>query len=426
MSDLVIRGGRVIDPAQGRDENVDVLIRDGRVAEIGQGLAAPEVIDASRLWVVPGLIDLHVHLREPGGEAKETIATGARAAAAGGFACVVAMPNTSPAIDKGYLVRYTMMQARASRGAEVLVAGALTEGRAGEKPSNAAGLARAGAVALTDDGDEVADARVMLVCMQEAARVGLPVLVHAEDPALVGGGVMNAGALATKLGLPGRSALSEEIAVARDIRLAREAGCRLHVQHVSARGSLALVAEAKARGEKVTCEATPHHLALTEEACATYDSTYKVNPPLRTEQDRDALAHALVDGTVDVIATDHAPHTAEEKKKPFDASPSGMIGLETALGVVMTYFVRADVLSPARMVELMSLNPARILGSKDMGTLAPRSVGHVTLIDPAKTWTVEPGKFESKARNTPFAGREFTGRAVATIVSGRVVWRPED
>jgi dihydroorotase len=425
MSDLVIRGGRVIDPAQDRDGVADVLIRDGRVAEIGSGLLAGEELDATDRWVVPGLIDLHVHLREPGGEAKETIATGARAAARGGFACVLAMPNTTPACDKGYLVRYTIMQGRESGGAEVLVAAALTEGRAGERPSNAAGLARAGAVALTDDGDEVGDARVMLVCLKDAARVGLPVLVHAEEPSLVGGGVMNAGGLATKLGLPGRSALSEEVAVERDIRLARSAGCRLHVQHISVRGALEMVRAAKADGAQITCEVTPHHLVLTEDECASYDSVYKVNPPLRSAADRDALVAGLADGTIDAIATDHAPHTAEEKKSPFDAAPSGMIGLETALGIVMTDFVGPGTMSAQRLVELMSLNPARILGSTSMGTLGPGALGHVTVIDPASTWTVDPDGFESKARNTPFAGRKLTGRAVATVVAGKVAWRAD-
>jgi len=438
VSDLVIKGGRVIDPASGVDGEADVLVRDGRIAEVGGKLSAAETaetIDAGGLWVVPGLIDMHVHLREPGGEQKETIETGAAAASAGGFAAVLAMPNTTPALDSSHLVRYVRMRAREivreAKGAEVLVAGALTEGRTGERPVNFSGLARAGAVSFTDDGDEVADARVLRACMREAARLGAPVLCHAEEPSLVGSGkgagVMNEGAVATALGLPGRPALAEELAVARDLAIAADAGCHVHIQHLSTAGAVALLRAAKESGAKASCEATPHHLLLTDEACRGYDPNTKMNPPLRTEADRAAVALALADGTIDAIATDHAPHTPEEKGLEFDLASPGIVGLETALGLVLTEFVAKvkgkGTITPTRMVELMSTGPARILGLEGLGTLAPGSRAHVTLIDPEREWTVDPAEFRSKGRNTPFAGRKLTGRAVATLVEGRMAFR---
>jgi dihydroorotase len=422
MSELAIRGGRVIDPASGRDEIADILIKGDRIAEVGSGLKAVDTIDAAGLWVVPGLIDMHVHMREPGGEVKETIRTAAAAAAAGGFAAVLAMPNTAPAVDKGYLVKYILSEGREARGAEVLVAAALSEQRLGERPANLSGLARAGAVAFTDDGDEVRDSRLMLACMKEAARLGLPVLVHAEEPSLVEGGVMNEGGLATKLGLAGRPAIAEQLAVVRDLLLAAEAGCHVHVQHVSVAGALRAIANAKGAGQRVSCEATPHHLVLNELACAEYDTNAKVNPPLRCEADRRALVKAAADGTVDALATDHAPHTAEEKALEFDAAPSGMIGLETAVGIVMTELVGPNVITPGRFVELLSRAPARILGLTDGGHLAPGAKAHVTVIDPKAEWTVDPSAMKSKARNTPFAGRALRGRAAATIVDGRVAF----
>ncbi len=316
---------------------------------------------------------------------------------------------------------------RGGRGAEVLVAGALTEGRTGERPVSFSGLARAGAVAFTDDGEEVADARVLRACMREAARLGVPVLCHAEEPSLVGSGkaagVMNEGAVATALGLPGRPALAEELAVARDLAIAADAGCHVHIQHVSTAGALAHIRAAKESGVKASCEATPHHLLLTDEACRGYDPNTKINPPLRTEADRAAVALALADGTIDAIATDHAPHTPEEKGLEFDLAAAGVVGLETALGLVLTEFVAKGTITPGRMVELMSTNPARILGLKGLGTLAVGSRAHVTLIDPEREWTVDPAEFRSKGRNTPFGGRKLTGRAVATLVEGRIAFR---
>jgi dihydroorotase len=425
MSGLLVKGGRVIDLAAGRDEVADVLIKDGRVKELGKKVSAGrgiDTVDANGLWVVPGLIDVHVHLREPGGSANETIATGAAAAAAGGFAAVLAMPNTTPPVDDSRSAYYILKKGEDAAAAEVLVAGTLTAGREGERPSDMAGLARAGAVAFTDDGDEVRDVRVLRACMREAAPLGLPVLMHAEDPDLVAGGVMNEGALSTALGLPGRPALAEEVAVARDIALCRDTGCRLHVQHVSTARALALVEAAKAEGLPVTCEATPHHLLLSEDACGDYDPNAKVNPPLRSDADRAAVAAGLA-GAIDVIATDHAPHTAEEKGLEFDRAAAGMIGLETALGLVLTEFVHTGAISPARLVELMSARPAEILGLPGLGTLAPGSRAHVTVIDPEAVWTVDPSEFVSKSRNTPFAGRKLKGRAVATVVDGRVAFR---
>lgn len=426
MSDVLIRGGRVIDPASQLDAVRDVLIREGLVAEVAKKLSAPggvEIVDAAGLWVVPGLIDMHVHLREPGDTSKETIFSGAEAAAAGGFAAVLAMPNTRPPVDKGHLVRYVLSRGREASGAEVMASATLTEGREGKAPSDLSGLARAGAVAFTDDGDEVADARVLHACMKEAARLGVPVLCHAEEPLLVRGGVMNEGARATELGLPGRPALAEELAVARDLALAADAGARVHVQHVSTRGALSEIRSAREGGLSVTCEATPHHLLLTEDECAGYDPNFKMNPPLRAEADRAALVEALADGTVDAIATDHAPHNSDEKGLEFDRAAAGVVGLETALGLVMTEFVAKGTITPARMVELLSLGPARIVGRADLGTLAPGARAHVTVIDPGAEWTVDPAAFRSRSRNTPFAGRALHGRAVATIVGGRVVFR---
>ena len=426
MSDVLIRGGRVIDPASKLDAVRDVLVREGVVAEVGEKLSPSdgvEVIDASGLWIVPGLVDIHVHLREPGGTPKETIFSGAEAAAAGGFAAILAMPNTQPSVDKGHLVRYVLSRGREASAAEVMTSAALTEGRGGKAPADLAGLVRAGAVAFTDDGDEVAAARLLHACMKEAARLGVPVLCHAEEPSLVDGGVMNEGAVATELGLPGRPALAEEMAVARDLALAADTGARVHIQHVSTRGALSEIRSAREGGLAVTCEATPHHLLLTEDECRGYDPSFKMNPPLRTEADRAALVEALADGTVDVIATDHAPHTGDEKGLEFDKAASGVVGLETALGLVMTEFVSDGTLSPARMVELMSLGPARILGRSDLGTLSPGARGHVTVIDPECEWTVDSGDFRSRSRNTPFAGRALRGRAVATVVDGRIVFR---
>jgi len=426
VSDVLVRGGRVIDPASKLDAVRDVLVREGLVAEVGKKLSAPdgaEVIDASGLWVVPGLVDIHVHLREPGASAKETIFSGAEAAAAGGFAAILAMPNTQPPVDKGHLVHYVLSRGREASAAEVMSSAALTEGRAGKAPADLAGLARAGAVAFTDDGDEVADARVLHACMKEAARLGVPVLCHAEEPSLVNGGVMNEGPVATELGLAGRPALAEEMAVARDLALAAHTGARVHIQHVSARGALSEIRSAREGGLAVTCEATPHHLLLTEDECRGYDPNFKMNPPLRTEADRAALVEALVDNTIDAIATDHAPHTSDEKGLEFDKAASGIIGLETALGLVMTEFVSKGTITPARMVELMSLGPARILGRSDLGTLSPGARGHVTVIDPEREWTVDQDDFRSRSRNTPFAGRTLRGRAVATVVDGRVVFR---
>lgn len=425
MSELAIRGGRVIDPASGLDAEMDLLVRDGRVAEVARGLRAAETIDARGLWVAPGFIDLHAHLRDPGDPAEETIESGAAAAAAGGFAAVLAMPNTSPPVDSPHLVRYVLARGKEAAGAEVLVAAALTEGRKGERPADIAGLARAGAVAFTDDGDEPRSARVMRACMREAARVGRPVLVHAEEPSLVEDGVMNEGALATELGLAGRPVLAEELAVARDIALARDTSARLHVQHVSSAAALGLIAAARRAGVNVTCEATPHHLVLTEEACRGYDPNAKVNPPLRSESDRSALAAALAKGELDAIATDHAPHAGEEKGLEFDSAAAGIAGLETALGLVLTEFVARGALSPVRMVELFSTGPARVLGLAELGSLRPGARAHITLVDPAREWVVEPSRFLSRGRNTPFAGRRLRGRAAMTIAHGRVVFRAD-
>lgn len=426
MSELIVKGGHVFDPASGKEAKLDIRIVDGLITEVAPEIerkGAGEVLDASGLWVFPGLIDMHVHLRQPGGEDEETTASGLSAALGGGFSAVLAMPNTEPPLDSPELVSFVLDEARRARAADLLVAGALTEGRRGERPADLPGLVRAGASAFADDGAEPGSARVMRAAMELAASVGKPVLVHAEDGDLARGGVMNEGALSSRLGLAGRPALAEELAVMRDVRIAREAGCRLHVQHVSSARGLAEVRAAKASGLPVTCEVTPHHLLLTEESCAGYDPAFKVFPPLRTEADRLALVEGLKGGSIDAVATDHAPHAAAEKGIEFELASPGAVGLETALGLVLTELVRPGIVTPMKAAYLLSAGPAMILGLEYMGRISPGARGNLTVIDPEAEWTVEPESFRSKSRNTPFAGRRLVGRAVFTIVRGEVVFR---
>ena len=421
---LLIRGGTVVDPVSGSLAELDVLIENGLIKEMGHRITSPgaDVMEAGGWLLAPGLIDMHVHLREPGQEAKETVETGCRAAVRGGFTAVACMPNTSPVADSSPVIRYILEKAREAGLARVYPVGALTKGSKGGEISEMADLREAGAVALSDDGRPVADPGVMRRAMQYAGMLGMTVISHCEEPGLAAGGVMNEGYTATRLGLKGIPGAAEEVMVARDIILAGLTGCRLHIAHTSTAGSVRLIREARARGVPVTAEVTPHHFTLTDRAVEGYDTSTKVNPPLRGEADVAAIREAIADGTIDVIATDHAPHTGEEKDVEFDRAPFGMVGLETAVGLVWTELVAGGVISPARAIAMMTANPAGILGLK-AGRLTPGWAADITIIDPEAVETVDPVAFRSKGRNTPFTGRMLKGLPVATVVGGKIVFR---
>ncbi len=424
MRPLVIRGGRVVDPSQRLDAQVDLLLIEGRVAELGRELAGPddaESLDVGGCVVAPGLIDVHVHLREPGSEHKETIASGARAAAAGGFTAVVAMPNTDPPIDNPAAVGFVRAAGERAGFARVYPAGTITVGQAGERISEIGELVGAGAVTITDDGRPVVNAGLMRAALEYCQTFDLPVSVHAEDLHLSRGGSMNEGVVSTRLGLTGIPNAAEDAMIARDLLLAELTGGRLHIQHVSTRRGVEMIREAKERGVRVTAEATPHHLALTDAAVESYRADAKMNPPLRGEADRSAVRGGVRDGTLDVIATDHAPHHYDEKEQAFEDAPFGIVGLETALGVVLSELVHTGMLDLLTLVERMSCAPARAL-TLPGGTLTPGAPADVTVFDPEETWTVDPARFTSLSRNTPFRGRRLRGRAVRTIVGGRTIW----
>ncbi|HSJ07392.1 MAG TPA: dihydroorotase [Longimicrobiales bacterium] len=420
---LLIRGGRVIDPSTGRDETADVLLRDGRVERVGQNLGQPDeaaVLDAAGLIVAPGLIDLHVHLREPGQEHKETIATGARAAAAGGFTAVCAMPNTDPPVDDPAAVGYVRAAGLRAASARVYPTGAVSLGQKGERLTEIGEMIHAGAVAITDDGRPVATAGLMRLALEYARTFGIPVASHCEDMTLSRGGSMNEGIISTRLGVGGIPNAAEDVGIARDLILAELTGGRLHVQHVSTKQGVAMIRAAKERGIAVTAEATPHHFTLTDEAVNEYRTDAKVNPPLRTAADRAAVIEGVADGTLDVIATDHAPHHYDEKEQAFEDAPFGLVGLETALGLAITELVEKDVIDLPTMVLRMSTACARAFNLPG-GSLQPGTIADVTVFDPAWEWTVDPKTFVSKSRNTPFTGRTLRGRAVWTVVNGVVV-----
>jgi len=425
---LLVRGGRLVDPAAGRDGDFDLLLEDGLVTEIGAGLDAggARVLDASGLLVLPGFIDLHAHLREPGREYAETVASGLRAAAAGGFTAVCAMPNTDPVNDSRAISEFLVSKARVAAGPRLYPIGAVTKGQRGEELAEFGEMRIAGAVALSDDGKWLADGALLRRAFEYARLFGMPVVQHCEDPSLSGGAPMHEGAVSTRLGLPGQPAIGEAAAVARDLLVAEVAQGRLHVAHLSTARSLALVREARVRGLAVTCEVTPHHLTLTDEEVARsgFSTNLKMNPPLREPQDLESLAAGLEDGTVDAIATDHAPHHEDEKSLDFITAPFGIVGLETAAAVVHDRLVRTGRLSLARFASAFSAGPARAFGLPG-GTLALGSPANVTLFDPEARWTVDPSRFESLSRNTPFAGWELVGVPAGTIVEGRVVWRRE-
>jgi dihydroorotase len=426
VSRLLLKGGRVVDPSQDEDAVLDVLLASGKVEAVDAKLAAKgaEVIDAKGLVVCPGFIDIHTHLREPGREDKETIATGTRAAAAGGYTAVCAMPNTNPVNDSAGITRAILDKARAEGAVRVYPIGAITRGQKGEELAELGDLREAGCVAVSDDGKPVASARVMRRALEYAKGFGLVVIDHCEDPTLHEGACMNEGPVATLLGLRGAPAVGEAIMVERDVLLAELTGGRVHIAHLSAAASLDAVRRGKARGVKVTAEVTPHHLLLTDAAVREreYDTSTKMNPPLRSEADRAAMLEGLKDGTIDCIATDHAPHTADDKNVEYDQAAFGIVGLETAVALCLDRLVAAGVIALPRLVELLSTNPARVLGLAG-GTLAPGAPADVTLLDLKAKRTVDPGRFESKSRNTPFGGLTLRGWPAMTIVGGRVVWK---
>ncbi|MEP0848211.1 MAG: dihydroorotase [Phycisphaerae bacterium] len=421
---ILIRQGRVIDPSQQIDEVTNVLLADGVVAALGKaaGSTADEVIDARGLIVAPGLIDMHVHLREPGFEEKETIETGTAAAAAGGFTAVACMPNTNPPLHDDTQIEFVLRQAARFGHTRVYPIGTLTKQRAGVELAELGLMVRAGAVAFSDDGDGVADASVCYRAMSYLSQFGKLFVQHCEERSLTRGGVMNGGLTATRLGLPGMPAVAEEIMAQRDITLAQATGIRYHVAHVSTRGTVELVRRAKAARLNVTTEVCPHHLLLTEESCQTYDPNYKMNPPLRTPADVQACLDGVRDGTIDCLVTDHAPHSEQEKELGFVEAPFGIIGLETAVPLFVRALIEPKLIDWPRLIEAMSTNPARLLGVPG-GSLKPGTPADVTLIDSEAEYTIDVGQSRSKSRNSPFDGWKVRGRAVCTVVGGEIRYR---
>ena len=425
MPSLLIKGGRVVDPANKVDAEMDVLLRDGKVVEVyqrGKGKGGDETFDARGLIVAPGFIDLHVHLREPGQSHKETIATGTAAAAAGGFTSVCTMPNTHPVNDTPETTEWIR---DAARGAVVNVfpIAAATLGSAGEKLTDFKALQRAGAVGVSDDGKPILADQVMRDVLRAAAQAGLPVIQHAEDTRITANCPMNDGPAAFKLGLRGWRGEAEWSIVERDCELARSTNAQLHVAHISTAGSLKAIRKGKKNRAKVTCEITPHHFTLVDANIGDYDTNFKMNPPLRTGADREALLVGLADGSIDAIATDHAPHAIHEKDVEFDRAAFGITGLETALGLAILKLHREKKIPLVRIVELLATNPAKIVGLKGRGTLGKGAIADVTIFDPQKRWTFEKAKSLSRSKNTPFDGWQLQGKAVATIVAGKFVYR---
>jgi dihydroorotase len=426
MAKLIVKNGRVIDPASGLDRIADVLIEGAAVAAVGDNLesAGAERFDASGMVVAPGFIDMHVHLREPGFEHAETIETGSRAAAAGGFTSICAMPNTAPVNDNPAVTRYIIERAERFAAVHVYPIGAITKDSAGEELSAIGSMKQAGAVAISDDGRPVMNARVMRRAMEFARVFDLPVIDHCEDLDLSAGGDMHEGFYSVRLGLYGIPGVSEDVVVARDILLAELTGARFHVAHLSSKNSAGMVAYARSRGLPVSAEATPHHLALADSMMPPYDSNYKMKPPLRSATDVEAVREAIAAGTVTAIATDHAPHPGSEKMQEFEKCPFGIIGLETAIAVVLETLVHTGRITLARFVELFTTGPARVLALK-CGRLSAGAPADVTIFDPERRWTYDVNKSHSKSRNSPFNGRTFRGGPVATVVKGRFVWRAD-
>jgi len=418
---LLIRNGRVIDPANKRDDVSDVFITEGKIESVGHDITktADTVIDAAGCWVTPGFIDMHVHLREPGYEYKETIETGGRAAVKGGFTTVCCMPNTKPVLDNPEMI--ADIYAKAGRYAKVLPIGSITRGQQGESLTNIQLLKEAGACGVSEDGKSVANARLMHQALEKAMACNLPVLDHCEDTNLSSGGVINEGAAAKRLSLPGISPLAEDVMTARDLLLAEAAGAQIHLCHISTARSAGLLKDAKRRGVRATGETCPHYFSLHENDILTDDGKYKMNPPLRSYADMLAMRRALAEDVIDVIATDHAPHSEEDKSRGFMKAAFGIVGLETALGLCITNLVNTGVLSPPQLIRKLTVNPARILGISS-GTLSEGAPADIAVIDPQFAWTVNPSVFISKGRNTPFGGVRLTGMVKFTLVAGRIVY----
>ena len=423
MPDVLLKNGRIIDPSGNRDETGDLLIVDGKIAAPATGPESPgATIDCTGLIIAPGLIDIHVHFREPGQSAKETIATGAKCAAAGGFTTVVCMPNTSPPVDNPSVVTWILEKAKAEACVNVLPTGAITKGLAGEELAPIGSLFKAGVVALTDDGHCVQSHEVMRRACEYARMFGLVVMDHCQDYNLVGKGVMHEGCVSAELGLPGWPAIGEEIIVARNALLAELTGTPIHCQHLSAAGSVGILRRMRARGVPLTGEVCPHHITLTDDAIRGYDTNFKMNPPLRSQEHVEALIEGIADGTITILGSDHAPHCAFEKEVEFDCAPFGILGLETELGLFLDLLVhKRKAISLSRLIELYTANPAKLLGL-NRGTLEVGAIADVTLIDPGLEWTVDQDQSFSRSRNNPFHGRQLKGRAVRTIVEGRSVW----
>jgi dihydroorotase len=424
---ILLKNGRVIDPANAIDSPADLLIRHGRIDRIAQGIEPPadaDVIDVSGTLVVPGLIDMHVHLRDPGFPEKETVETGCRAAAAGGFTAVACLPNTDPPIDSPDVVD-TILNKAEQADARVYPIACATKGMKGRELTEVEALLEAGAVGFSDDGLPIESDAVMRDLLRLSERYGFPVCPHSEVFALTRGGHMHDGAVSRELGIEGMPAEGEAAMVERDIDLVRSTGGRLHILHISVRRAVDLVRRAKSEGLDVTCEAMPHHVALTDEDVRVYGTQGKMSPPLRSADDRDALLEGLSDGTIDALATDHAPHTVKEKLQRFPEAPNGIVGLETAVGTFFTYLVETGILPASETIRKLTVTPARILGIPG-GTLSPGAPADVTVIDPARTWTVDANTFRSRSRNTPFHGHTLTGMAVLTILGGRVTHSTAD
>jgi dihydroorotase len=426
---ICIRGGRVIDPSRGVDQVADLWLDQGRISGLGEEAPAAlrshpdaEVLDAAGAVVCPGLVDIHVHLREPGQEEKETVATGTRAAARGGFTTIACMPNTTPPLDDRPRIEFVIRRAREAGHARVLPIAAVTRGQMGEALTEIEDLVDAGAVAFSDDGKPVHNAEIMRRALELTRPLGVPVIQHAEDPDLKGQGVVHEGWIATRVGLKGIPDAAESVMVARDALLAELTGGRVHVAHVSAARSVDIIRKAKARGIAMTAEVTPHHLILTDEAVSGYDTNTKMNPPLRSTRDREALIEGVVDGTIDCLATDHAPHTDIEKDCDFDSAPFGILGLETALGLYLKALVEPGHLSLPELLLRMTRNPLEVLGRQG-GTLEPGEPADVTVFDPLGRWTVVASESASRSRNTPFDGWELPGRVLVTILGGQVTYR---
>ncbi|MFC1540710.1 dihydroorotase [Candidatus Margulisiibacteriota bacterium] len=423
MTSLLIKNGRVLDPGSSLDGKRDVLIENGKIKKIGSRVQCPgvRIIDAKGMLVLPGLIDMHTHLRDPGRPDKETIASGTRAAALGGFTSICCMANTDPAIDTPAVVKYVREKAAKEGAVNVYPIAAVTRGLAGEALTEIGLMLEAGAVAFSDDGNPLMQADVMRRALEYTRQFNVPVIAHCEDKRLSHGGSMNESALSTAIGLPGIPALSEEVMVARDIILAREYG-RVHIAHVSSARSVELIRQAKRQGVPVTCETCPHYFSLTEEAVRQYDTNAKVNPPLKTRADVRAVIRGLNDGTIDAIATDHAPHNIEEKKVEFDQAAMGVVGLETALALVLTKLVETKLMPLKKALAKMTTAPSRILGL-GKGTLKTGAEADLIIVDPKAEWIVDADKFASKSRNTPFNGQKLKGKVLYTVVGGKVVVR---